>query len=319
MAARNAEAYVAAAIESVLAQTYPHFELVVVDDASTDRTADIVASYAAHDARIRLLRQLECGGAAMAWNVALRAARGEWIAVLDADDLWQPKRLELQLALVDAKASVVLVSSEYERIDTEGRPLASDGLRAGPEWWLLWQLLFKNAFGGHSQVLYRRESALACGGYRPECRYAEDYQMWIDLTKDGGVAFVPEVLMRYRVHGQSVSARHLQIQCEIAAGVADRAMSALLEYPIAPEQSHDLQNFFQSSFQLVAGPSSQLDRNVRALRQAFWRRHRGLATMANRLGLAYRIRRQWASYTLYHLRAGQKRASMFAASRALLG
>jgi len=213
----------------------------------------------------------------------------------------------------------VLVSSEYERMDTAGRPLPSDGRRTGPEWWLLWQLLYKNAFGGHSQVLYRRASALACGGYRPECRYAEDYQLWIDLTKDGGVACVPEVLMRYRVHDQSVSARHLQIQCAIAAAVADRAISALLGNPIAPEQSHALQNFFQSSFQLVDAPLSQLDRNVRSLRQAFWRRHRALATMSNRLGLAYRIRRKWASYMLYLWRAGQKRASIFAASRALLG
>jgi len=319
MAARNAEAFVAAAIESALAQTYPDFELVVVDDASTDQTADIVAGYAAKDARIRLLRQAECGGPAMAWNRALREARGEWIAVLDADDLWHPRRLESQLAVVDANASVVLISSEYEWMDTAGRPLVTSGRRAGPEWWLLWQLHFKNVIGGHSQVLYRRESALACGGYRPECRLAEDYQLWVDLTKDGGVACVPEVLMRYRVHDQSASALNLQIQCMVAAEVSDRAICALQGHNIAPEQLRALQNFFQASFSLIDVPLPQLLGNLRSLRQAFWRRHPGLATMANRLGLGYRIRWQWARYARYLLKEGRKRRSIFAGSRALLG
>ncbi len=184
MPARNAAPFVAAAIESALAQTYGNFELLVVDDASTDQTADIVVGYAAKDPRVRLLRRAESGGGAVARNMALREARGEWIAVLDADDLWRPRRLELQLAAVDANPSVVLVNSEYERMDVKGRPLGMFR-RAGPEWWLLWQLLFTNIIGGHSQVLYRRQTALVCGGYRPECELVEDYQLWIDLTRNG--------------------------------------------------------------------------------------------------------------------------------------
>jgi glycosyltransferase involved in cell wall biosynthesis len=318
MAARNAEAFVAAAIESALGQTYPNFELLVVDDASTDQTAAIVASYAAKDARIRLLRQTECGGACVAWNIALREARGEWIAVLDADDLWRPTRLELQLAVVDADPSIVLVGSEYERIDIHGRPLGN-ARRAGPEWWLLWQLLFKNIIGGHSQVLYRRETALACGGYRSECKLAEDYQLWVELTRVGGVVCVPEVLMDYRVHDQSASAVNLQVQRMRAADVSDRAIFALLGNNIAPEQSLALRSFFQAAFWLVEGSLPQLHRNVRNLRRAFWRLRPGMATMLNRLLLAYRIRRQWARYARYLFRAGRKRASVFAGSHALLG
>jgi len=317
MAARNAESFVAAAIDSALGQTYPDFELLVVDDASTDRTADIVASYAAKDERIRLLRQAESGGACVAWNTALREARGEWIAVLDADDLWRPRRLELQLAVVDANPSVVLVCSEYERIDVDGRPLVN-ARRAGPEWWLLWQLLFKNIIGGHSQVLYRRESALACGGYRSECKFAEDYQLWVDLTRDGGVVCVPEVLMDYRVHDQSASAVNLQIQRTRAAQVSDRAISAL-RADVTPEQVHAVRSFFQAQFALIEGTLPQLGRDVRHLRGAFWRLHPRLATLVNRLALAYRIRRQWARYARYLFKAGRKRASVFAGSHALLG
>lgn len=318
MAARNAEAFVAAAIESALAQTYPNFELLVVDDASTDQTADIVASYAAKDARIRLLRQVQCGGACVAWNVALREARGEWIAVLDADDLWRPRRLEAQLAAVDANPSVVLVCSEYERMDIEGRPLMNS-IRAGPEWWLLWQLLFKNIVGGHSQVLYRRESALACGGYRTECKFAEDYRLWVDLTRDGGMFCVPEVLMDYRVHDQSASSLNLQIQCMRAAEVSDRALYALPGNDLAPEQLRAVRSFIQSTFALVEGSLPQLGRNLRRLRRAFWRLHPQLATMVNRQLLAYRTRRQWARYALYLFKSGRKRASVFAGSQALLG
>jgi glycosyltransferase involved in cell wall biosynthesis len=318
MAARNAEAFVAAAIESALRQTYPNFELVVVDDASTDQTPDIVASYAAKDARIRLLRQAQRGGAPAAWNIALREARGEWIAVLDADDLWRPRRLELQLAVVDANPSVVLVSSEYERIDIHGRALGNPR-RAGPEWWLLWQLLFMNVIGGHSQVLYRRQSALACGGYRPDCRYAEDYQLWIDLTREGGLVCVPEVLMEYRVHGQSASASNLEAQRRIAAEVSDRALAALLGSNIAPEQLHALRGFLQASFPLFEDSLPEIGRNVRKLRRAFWRQHPGSATIVNRMVLAYRIRRRWARYARIFFRAERKRASLFAGSRVLLG
>jgi glycosyltransferase involved in cell wall biosynthesis len=317
MAARNAEAFVAAAIESALGQTYSNFELVVVDDASTDQTAEIVASYAAKDARIRLFRRAEGGGACVAWNLGLREARGEWIAVLDADDLWRPRRLERQLEVVDANPSVVLVNSEYERMDVDGRPLVN-ARRAGPEWWLLWQLLFTNIIGGHSQVLYRRESALACGGYRSECKYAEDYQLWVDLTKNGGVVCVPEVLMDYRVHDQSASALNLRTQCIRAAEVSDRAISALLGNNSVPEKWGALRSFLQASFPAIEGSLPQLARNLRNLRRAFWHRHRGLATPMNRLVLAYQIRRQWARYSLYLFKAGRKRESFSAGRHAFL-
>jgi glycosyltransferase involved in cell wall biosynthesis len=286
MPARNAARFVAAAIESALAQTYTNFELLVVDDASTDETADIVASYAAKDARIRLFRRTESGGGGAARNMIMREARGEWIAVLDADDLWRPRRLELQLAVVDANPSVVLVTSEYDRMDVEGRGLES-ARRSGPEWWLLWQLLFSNIIGGHSQVLFRRDLALACGGYNPE------YE-------------IPEVLMDYRVHEQSVSSRKPQIQLRQALGVSNRAISAMLGQADVPEHTDALRYLLLSTFPAVNCSVAQLARNLRNLRHAFWRRRPQLATIPNRLGLAYRIRWQWARYALYLFKARKR-------------
>jgi glycosyltransferase involved in cell wall biosynthesis len=318
MIARNAAPFVAAAIESALAQTFADFELVVVDDASTDQTADIIASYAAKDPRIRLIRRTESGGGSVARNMILREARGEWIAVLDADDLWRPRRLELQLAAVDANPSVVLVNSEYDRMDVEGRALES-ARRSGPEWWLLWQLLFGNIIGGHSQVLYRRELALACGGYRPEYEMAEDYQLWVDLTREGGVVCVPEVLMDYRVHEQSVSARKPQIQRMQALGVSDRAITALLGDQGVPEHFAGMRYLLLSTFPAVDCTVPQLAHNLRNLERAFWRRRPGLATVMNRLMLAYRIRWQWARYTLFLFKAGRKRESFSAGIHLVLG
>jgi glycosyltransferase involved in cell wall biosynthesis len=311
MAARNTAAYVGAAIESALGQTYANFELLVVDDASTDGTAEIIAGHAEGDARVRLFRQAEWSGPAAARNLALREARGEWIAVLDSDDLWRPDRLKLQLAVVDANPSVRLVTSEYQGMDVAGRPLEIVPC-AGPEWWLLWRLLFENVLGGHSQVLFRREPALACGGYRSDFEAAEDYKLWVNLASEGGVACVHEVLMDYRMHDKSASALNPQLQRMQAGRISDEALSVLLGESWPPERLACLRDFWLGPFPAGEGSLPQLARDLRHLEHVFWRRHPESATLANRLVLEARIRRQWARYAFRLLKSGCGRASVSA-------
>lgn len=109
-------------IESVLAQTYTHWELIVVDDCSTDLSQDIVASYMAKDARIRMLVNDQNSGAAFSRNRALREARGKWIAFLDSDDLWLPEKLEHQLKFM-YENGYAFSYHEYSEIDEEGNGL----------------------------------------------------------------------------------------------------------------------------------------------------------------------------------------------------
>ena len=111
----NGEKYVAQTIESVLAQTYPHWEMIVVNDGSRDRSEQIVREYTERDPRIKLFSQPN-GGSASARNNGIRRAEGQYIALLDADDLWEPFFLESQLALMRDKGAL-LVYGSHKRID----------------------------------------------------------------------------------------------------------------------------------------------------------------------------------------------------------
>ena len=116
------ERYLAETIESVCAQTYPHWELLLADDCSPDGSAKIIEGYQLLDSRIRYIRLPKNSGAAAARNAALERARGRYIAYLDADDLWMPNKLERQLAFLE-ETGAVFSCCDYEKIDSDGRSL----------------------------------------------------------------------------------------------------------------------------------------------------------------------------------------------------
>lgn len=116
----NTANYIVESIESVLAQTYTNWELIIVDDCSSDNTDEIVASF--KDERIKYLKNVKNSGAALTRNRALREAKGEWIAFLDSDDLWTPEKLEHQINFMK-KNGYSLSFTEYEKIDEESQPL----------------------------------------------------------------------------------------------------------------------------------------------------------------------------------------------------
>jgi glycosyltransferase involved in cell wall biosynthesis len=114
----NGERYIADTVESVLAQTYPHWEMIIINDGSKDGSERIASGYAAKDARIKLFSQPN-GGSASARNNGIRRAAGQYIALLDADDLWEPRFLELQLSLMNSKKALMVYGS-HKRIDANG-------------------------------------------------------------------------------------------------------------------------------------------------------------------------------------------------------
>lgn len=193
----NGEAYLAEAIESVLGQTFPDFELLVIDDGSKDGSWQILESYAAKDARVRPIRQANIGLAATL-NRGLELATGDYIARLDSDDLCEPRRLEAQVRFMDANPEVGLCGAGYrifgESVKTEDaspRFTDSESLSCG--------LLFRNQFA-HPSVMIRRETIERTGlVYDPEF-VAEDYEYWTRLAKVTRLACLPEILIRYRVH-----------------------------------------------------------------------------------------------------------------------
>ena len=196
----NGEKYVAATIESILTQSFQDFELLILDDGSTDHTPQILTACARRDARIRVLRH-ENHGVGYTLNRGLAEARGALLAEIGADDLALPDRLSKQVEFLSNNGDHVLVGGYLRIIDQHDFPI---GLRKYPTTDRLLRnaLLLYNPFASPS-IMYRRDAALAAGGYTSRFRACEDYDFVLRLAKCGRVANLPEPLTAYRFHPDS--------------------------------------------------------------------------------------------------------------------
>ena len=201
----NAERFVRAAIDSVLAQTMPDFEIVVVDDGSTDDSVRLVQEVG--DDRIVLLTPGH-SGVAGALNAGLEHCRSELVARLDADDLMEPNRLERQLAFLEARAELGGIASDFWVMDEDGRLIE----RADTPLRTVEDVTRHLRCGGrlvycHPTVMYRRSAVLGVGGYDPTYEKSEDVELFIRMYEAGRPLVVqPERLTRIRYHRTSVSA-----------------------------------------------------------------------------------------------------------------
>lgn len=211
MPVKNGEAWLAAAIESVLAQTLADFELIVVDDGSTDASPDIIAALSGRDERIFTVRQPRQLGLVKALNAALAVVRAPLLARLDADDLALPERLWDQARCFDERSDLVLLGSWAERIDATGRRTGEVRPETDPA--RLAAILRKRNPLVHSSVMMRTATVKKLGGYREAFLGAEDFDLWLRLSEHGVVAILPQPLVRYRVHGNSVTRRLALRQC----------------------------------------------------------------------------------------------------------
>ena len=212
MPAFNAAATIEEAIKSLQKQTGIGWTLLVIDDGSTDRTAEIVRSFGSADPRILLL-QRDRAGLCSALNAGLDAAQTEAVARLDADDLWSPRHLERQLAFWSRLPEVRVLGTWGSRINAGGERLSQ--LIVGPST----LAEFDEQMGKgtpiyliHSSVLALRRTLLDHGGYRDSDHPAEDIHLWTRIAQSGPVLAIPEDLTSYRVTGQGVSARLFKLQ-----------------------------------------------------------------------------------------------------------
>jgi len=199
--AYNATRFIARTIGSVRDQTYTNWEMIIVDDCSRDDTASQVEAIAAEDPRIRLIKQSQNGGPAMARETALKAASGRYIAFLDSDDMWLPEKLERQLGFMQKHGHVFTYTS-YRRISEDGE---SCGRMISIPFALNYSQLLRNTAIATSTVLIDRDRT---GPLKMTRTYYDDYALWLTLLKRGIIAHgLQEDLMRYRIVSRSVS-RH---------------------------------------------------------------------------------------------------------------
>lgn len=200
---RNASATIGRALDSLAAQSFLEWEAVLVDDASVDGGAAVVATRAEIDQRIRLHRLPTNLGVAQARNYGIRAARGRWIAFLDADDRWHPDKLALQVPVLQAGTSIVF--SSYERVSVDGEDLGTVAARA--------RVAYRDALSGNpigclTAVWDRSRYGEA---EFPILPMHEDYAFWLSLLRQGGEALgLPYVLATYQVSPTSLSGRKLR-------------------------------------------------------------------------------------------------------------
>lgn len=197
----NTEKYVKEAVQSILFQTYRDFELIIVNDASTDNSLQIVKSL--KDSRIKIIENEQNKGIVYSRNKGLNAAKGQFIAAFDSDDIAMPEKFSKQIDFLKLNTDFGMVGSWTKMIDEKGNLIKSKWkLTASPKQ-IPSIMLFRNYFV-QSSVVLRRE-AIPEGGYSEGFDVVEDYKMWIDVARKFKVWNIPEYLVNYRVHSLSAT------------------------------------------------------------------------------------------------------------------
>lgn len=207
MPVHNGERFLGEALDSIFAQTFRDFELVVVDDGSSDETPAIIADYAARDSRLRPIRQ-EPSGLTSSLNRGWRSAAGEYVARMDADDVALPDRFEQQVEFLDAHPEVAVVGTAAIAIGPDGEEVSAvhypeDDAAIRRELWRYNCLV-------HSSVMMRRSALEEVDGYRLD--QAEDYDLWLRIAERHALANLPQRLLRYRYHAGQFSVEKIERQ-----------------------------------------------------------------------------------------------------------
>ena len=218
----NADKYIGQAIESVQSQGLDEWEMIVVDDGSTDRTRDIVREYSRMDSRIQLVENHH-GGVSKARNTGIGLARYDWIALLDADDVFLPTKMQKQLDAARRNPDVVLWGTYAYNIGEKGT--LCDIAHDGPPNLAAFEKLRRS--GGvimlkNSSTLFRRDFALRLGGFDSQYDSTEDTELWNRMAEHGPILVIPEPLILYRFHQQSLSVKKMAFQYACVAFIRAR-------------------------------------------------------------------------------------------------
>ena len=240
MPAHNSKKYLASAIESVLNQTFKNFELIIVNDASTDGTLRIIKQFAKKDSRIKIINNKKRLDIAGSLNKGVEKAKASLIARMDADDISLQERLELQYGLIGSSkriaavgADIIIMDSLGKDIDTRTYPESSKSLKA---------CMFKYSPFAHPVVMFRKEVFEKVGEYDPKYSPTEDLDLWFRMGRKYEFASVPKLLLRYRLSEKSSSHSILK---RVEVLVFKIRIKAVLEYGYKPNAFDIIYNILQ--------------------------------------------------------------------------
>jgi len=226
----NAERYLKMSIDSILNQTFPDFELIVINDGSTDSSEQIILSY--NDSRIKYYKNPQNIGLIATLNRGIDLCNGRFVARMDADDISLPERLQKQWDFLNNHSEFVMLGSGMEIIDSENQHIVNKKI-CFPAHLIKTQLFFKCAFV-HPSVIIRKD-ILAEFRYNADYIHAEDYFLWSEIAFKYPVANLPEILIKYRIHQQSVSEQNQQKQIDTTKKIYAYHLSKLNIAPSVDE------------------------------------------------------------------------------------
>ena len=200
----NGERYLAEAIESILRQSFTEFEFIIIYDGSVDSSPSILHSYAAKDARVRLVAH-ENRGLTPALNEGIALARGQFIARMDADDIALPERLQMQVAYLQTTPDCVIVGTKVMMMDADGCSLGPLHVHATHAEIDRILLLGRGTTLVHPSVMFRADTVRAIGGYREKFTSVQDLDLYLRLAEKGRLANLPNILLKWRQHPASIN------------------------------------------------------------------------------------------------------------------
>lgn len=232
----NGERFVGEAITSILAQRFSDFELVIVDDGSTDKTAEIIRGF--HDLRVKLVQNNKNLGLAKARNAAVKASKGKYIAILDGDDIAYPERLRKQVDFLEENPSYCLVCSCIDEIDSSGNVIGKKPYQIKDR--EIQSALFFTNFIAQSSVMLRKEMLPSADPYDIAFPPAEDYHLWVRMAAKHPMHIISEPLVKYRLHEGNVSSRQRE-RMNLAVKNILRYQLLQLGFPNVSEEEMELQ------------------------------------------------------------------------------
>jgi glycosyltransferase involved in cell wall biosynthesis len=252
----NGKKYLREAVDSILAQTFNDFELIIIDDGSTDSTADILNEY--KDERIKLVKNIQNRGISFSTNKGISIASGKYIAKMDCDDISYPDRFMAQVQLLDENIDIDVVGSWIEYIGQDSQPIGKIGTYLGSAMGLRWFTFFNTPLANPAVMMRRRFFDFA-GQYDEKFAVIQDYELWVRSNLASRFSNIQKVLLKYRIHESNISKKRTMTEKEMGYRMSQKYFNLYLgkEIPINaikviqnPQKAESLEAYKSSIYTL---------------------------------------------------------------------